>query len=353
LAERPGSNTPGMDLTCGHADSMDALSEILRSIKPQSARAGVMRLSEPWGFSTPKGGELVGPTTVVYGNAVGEPCWVTLPERDTVLRLDPGDVILISCEHTLQSALDVPTVNIVELLWQSGLKANPQFNLHDEPNKPQHVRWGGSGCETRLLGFTFGQDRDFRLGNPLLRSLPPYILVRKDSSRQFPWIHAAIDFLASEPAESPGFTATVLPLSELVLVSIVRSHLLNEPDVTRGWLRGLTDPGIARALQAIHERPSAPWTVRALAEVAGRSRTSFAIRFAELVENAPIDYLNQWRMHLAAEQLLASRVNLAKLGSELGYASDTAFRNAFKRRYGVVPSRFRGTQAGVSAERNS
>jgi AraC-like DNA-binding protein len=329
---------------------MDALSEILRSIKPQRARAGVMRLTEPWGISTPQGGDVIGPTTVAYGNAAGEPCWVSMPERGKILRLDPGDVILISCEHALQSALDVPTINIVDLLWQAGLRADPHFNLHDEPNRPQHVRWGGSGRETRLLGFTFGQDRDFRLRNPLLRSLPPYILVRNGSSRQFPWIHAAIEFLASEPADSPGFTATVLPLSELVLVSIVRSHLLNEPDVARGWLRGLSDPGIARALQAMHERPGAPWTVLELAKVAGQSRTTFATRFAELVETSPIDYLHQWRMHLAAEQLLGSSPNLARLGSELGYASDTAFRNAFKRRYGVVPSRFRGAQVGEGHE---
>jgi AraC-like DNA-binding protein len=321
---------------------MDALSEILKSIKPRHARAGIMRLTAPWGLATPTGGDSVGPTTVAYGNAVGDPCWVTLPERGEVIRLDPGDVILVACGHTLQSAPDVPTVDLVELLWQAGRSADPHFNLHDEPTKPQHVQWGGGGRETRLLGLTFGQDQNFRHSNPLLRSLPPYFLLRNRGGRQFPWIHAAIEFLAAEPADSPGFMATMLPLSELVLVSIVRAHLVDDPDVARGWLRGLTDAGIARALQAMHEQPGVPWTVHTLAKLAGRSRTSFATRFTELVEIPPIDYLNQWRMHLAAEQLLASRVNLARLGSELGYASDTASRNAFKRRYGVVPSRYRG-----------
>lgn len=68
---------------------------------------------------------------------------------------------------------------------------------------------------------------------------------------------------------------------------------------------------------------------------------------------SPIDYLHQWRMHLAAEQLLTSRAHLARLASELGYASDTAFRNAFKRRYGVVPSRFRSAEETPGAERIS
>jgi AraC-like DNA-binding protein len=333
---------------------MDALSQILKSIKPQRARAGILRLTEPWGLSTPGVNHSVGPTTVAYGNAFGDPCWVTLPACGEVLRLDQGDVILLACEHKLQSALDVPTFDIVELIWSAGRQADPRFNLLDEPNKPQHVQWGGDGRETRLLGLTFGQDRDFLHRHPLLRSLPPYILLRHGSSRrQFPWMQAAIEFLASEPGDTPGFTATMLPLSELVLVSIVRSYLLNEPQVARGWLRGLTDPGIARALQAMHDKPGAPWSVRSLAEIAGQSRTTFATRFVELVETPPIDYLNQWRMHLAAEQLLASRANLARLASDLGYASDTAFRNAFKRRYGVVPSRFGRADAGDGAERSS
>jgi AraC-like DNA-binding protein len=129
-------------------------------------------------------------------------------------------------------------------------------------------------------------------------------------------------------------------LADLIFIGIVRSHVLGESKGTRGWLRGLGNPGIARALQAIHQNSSADWKVASLAQVAGMSRTAFAVRFAALVEETPIDYLTRWRMHLAADRLLRSRPNLTQLAFDLGYSSDAAFRDAFKRRYGVAPSRY-------------
>lgn len=319
---------------------MDSLSEILKSIKAHHSRAGIMRLSEPWGLAVEVS------MTAAYGVAAGGPCWVCLPDRGEAIRLDQGDIILVTVPHLLLSSLDVPPADLVDILMQRGRRTNPKFSLDDEPDGPQHLRWGGGGRETRMLGLTFGMVRDTR--NPLLRALPRCIVLRA-SSGQFPWMPGAIEFLTSGHADSPGYTATLRLLSELVLVSIVRSYLLNESQVAPGWLRGLTDPGIGRTLQAMHEKPGNDWTVRELAQVAGQSRTTFATRFAELLQVTPIEYLTQWRMHLAAEQLLASRANLSRLATELGYASDTAFRNAFKRRYGMVPSRFRGTGAAQPA----
>lgn len=310
---------------------MDALSEILKSIKSHHARAGIMRLSEPWGLAAGA------PVTVAYGNASGGPCWVGVQGRGEDIRLDRGDVILVKGPHSLRSSPGVPTADLIDILLARGRTADPQFNPADEPDSPQHLRWGGGGVETRMLGLVFAAGGD--VAHPVLKALPCCIVLRACNG-QFPWMPGAIEFLASEPANSPGYTATLRLLSELVLVSIVRSYLLNEAQFAPGWLRGLTDPGIGRALQAIHEKPGHAWTVRDLAQVAGQSRTVFAGRFSELLEVTPIEYLTQWRMHLAAEQLLASRANLSRLAATLGYASDAAFRNAFKRHYGVLPSRY-------------
>jgi len=141
-------------------------------------------------------------------------------------------------------------------------------------------------------------------------------------------------------------------LADLIFVSIVRSHLLGESKGSKGWLRGLGDPGVARSLLAMHQDPSAEWTVGSLAQLAGMSRTAFAMRFASLVEETPIDYLTRWRMHLAADRILRSRPNLTRLAFELGYASDAAFRDAFKRRYGIAPSRFAADAQRRESERD-
>lgn len=310
---------------------MDALSEILKSIKAHRAHAGIMRLTEPWGLATQFG------SMVMYGHAEGKPCWIGLLGRGEAVRLEQGDIILVNGPHSLQSSPDQPMDDLVDILLRRGLSSNPTFTLDEEPESPQHLAWGGGGAETRILGVVFAREG---VVNPLLNALPPYIVLRA-AHKQFPWMTGTVEFLSSAQADSPGYTATMRLLTELALVSIVRSYLLHDTQVTRGWLRGLTDPGIGRALQAMHQRPGHHWTVRELAQLAGHSRTTFANRFAELVEATPIGYLTQWRMHLAAEKLRTSKPNLARLALDLGYASDTAFRNAFRRHHGMVPSQFR------------
>lgn len=130
----------------------------------------------------------------------------------------------------------------------------------------------------------------------------------------------------------------------------MRAHPLGQPVRSRGWLRGLTDARIGRALQAIHQSPGDPWTVASLAARVGMSRTAFAGLFAELVETTPIGYLTRWRMHLAAQRIADAEMNLTQLAFELGYSSDAAFRDAFKRQYGVAPSRY-AEAAQAAAER--
>lgn len=310
---------------------VDALSEILKSLKMRHAAAGTMQLSAPWGLRV---ADFEAPTAHVLVD--GPAWWLRLPGREPVL-FEQGDIALFAGanQYCMSSAPDTPCEDMA-VAWRANGLVYPEV----EPASPVKFRWGGGGAVTRLLGFAFGLAGEQR--NPLRDALPEVIILRRADGGAFPWIRPAIDFLSAPDASSPGFQATSRLLAELVFVSIVRSHLLAEPHTTRGWLRGLTDPCIARALQAIHARPGADWTVGSLAQTAGLSRTKFATRFAELVEVAPIEYLTRWRMHLAAERIVTSHPNLTRLAFELGYASDAAFRDAFKRRYGVSPSRFAG-----------
>lgn len=305
---------------------MDALSEILKSMKMRHARAGTLCFTAPWGVAV----EAFDMPTA-YGVAAGGPCWLRVPDREAI-QLAQGDVVLVKGQHHLLSSPECPTVSIGDIWLACNL---PPLEPHQEPSAPLHIDWGAGGAETRMLGMAFGLVAGER--NPLVVSLPSCIVLR---SGRFPWIDSAIEFLASADAGSAGYSATARLLAELIFVTIVRSHLLSESKGSRGWLRGLTDPSIARALQAMHESPGDEWTVSSLARIAGLSRTAFAMRFADMVGITPIHYLTQWRMNLAAERILSSRTNLTQLAFELGYASDSAFRDAFKRHYGIAPSRF-------------
>lgn len=315
---------------------MDALSQILHALKTRHTAVGTLTLGAPWGLRID---DFTAPT--VYGLAAGAPCWLQLAGREAI-ELMPGDVALLSGveRYELLSAPGIAAEPLGPAWAANGL---PAFQAQSEPGAPLHFTWGGSGAGTTLLGLAFGLPGGPR--NPLLMALPPLIVWRRAQGGAFPWMRPAIDFLLAKEAQSPGFTATARLMAELVFVSLVRSHLLQAPADTQGWLRGLTDPCIARALQALHADPATDWTVATLAQVAGLSRTVFSTRFSELVGASPIEYLTRWRMHLAADRLSRERPNLTQLAFELGYTSDAAFRSAFKRYHGVPPSRY-----GLAAE---
>lgn len=66
---------------------------------------------------------------------------------------------------------------------------------------------------------------------------------------------------------------------------------------------------------------------------------------------APLVYLAQWRMRLAERALRDGDNAISSLGYSLGYASEGAFSNAFKRLVGEAPARYRAN-ARVSRATN-
>jgi AraC-like DNA-binding protein len=91
----------------------------------------------------------------------------------------------------------------------------------------------------------------------------------------------------------------------------------------------------------MHRDVAATWSLQALAEVAGTSRSVFAERFSRIVGVPPMQYLTRWRMQIAAHRLLDTTAKLIVVADEVGYDSEEAFSRAFKRIVGVSPSRWR------------
>jgi AraC-like DNA-binding protein len=81
--------------------------------------------------------------------------------------------------------------------------------------------------------------------------------------------------------------------------------------------------------------------VAELADHALLSRSAFARQFTDLVGQAPLAYLGDWRMALARERLRDTDARLAAISTSLGYASEFSFAAAFKRHHGVAPGRWR------------
>jgi AraC-like DNA-binding protein len=205
------------------------------------------------------------------------------------------------------------------------------------PSVTQQLTWGGGGALCRLLGLAF----TFRSGRSdfLLRALPQFIVLRRDDTRLLPLTHSAIDCLLND--DQPGYFAVADQLAELIVTSLIRSAVLSDTIPANSWMKSLQDRHISRALAAIHAAPQRAWSLKALAQEAHLSRSSFAERFNRLVGHTPMDYVNRWRMQLGADLLTETQTSVTLIAQQVGYQSDRAFRRVFKQQMGSSPVAYR------------
>jgi AraC-like DNA-binding protein len=206
---------------------------------------------------------------------------------------------------------------------------------------PFVIREDGGGRER--LGLVCGfLGCDVRPFNPLLATLPRLLHVRRESRPAGDPLGQLIDFTIAESRERrAGGECVRLRLSELMFVEVVRRHLATLPAEQRGWLAGLRDPTVGRALARLHERPAHPWTLESLARDVGVSRSVLADRFAHFAGLPPMQYLTRWRMQVAARLLAEGVAKVSAVALEVGYDSEAAFGRAFKKTAGVPPGVWR------------
>jgi AraC-like DNA-binding protein len=142
-------------------------------------------------------------------------------------------------------------------------------------------------------------------------------------------------------APGPGSGTLLAKLAELLFVEAMRRYVEALPEEQTGWLAGLRDRYVGRALTLMHERPAHDWTVDDLSEQVGLSRSALAQRFANLLGAPPMQYLTRWRLVLAAAALRSGNRAIARVAEESGYESESAFNRAFKREFGMPPAAWR------------
>jgi AraC-like DNA-binding protein len=189
------------------------------------------------------------------------------------------------------------------------------------------------------------------IGRGLLEALPPILTLSAAANDP---LHDVIGLLSSELATSAPGQQTVLDrLLDVLLVLAMRACFQRNEHAPR-WYQASADPRLGPALSAMHSDPARPWTVPNLAAISGLSRAAFARIFQLALGQAPMQYLTEWRMTLARDQLRAGDLTLAQIGELTGYASPYAFAAAFRRHHGVPPGRWRqqevtGPQAAQAA----
>ncbi|WP_428391540.1 AraC family transcriptional regulator [Lichenicoccus sp.] len=309
---------------------MDPLTHILRSTRFRSPLIADLRLGidVSLGFAHQPG--------IPFHYVVEGSCRLAC-QRQSV-RLEAGDFVLLPRwpDYRVETGRGSQHIEIMDFAEQEGLAAD---YLKTGVDRALLTTVGGATAMVRLLSGIVtlaGQEH-----GPLMRNLPEITLVQNANAQNEAWLAAAIDLVSSEGSTpAPGFAAVAERIIELIFVMTLRRSLLGSAH-EKGWVRGLADPTISRALDAIHAEPARHWTLRDIAAASGRSRSGFAEHFRATMEETPFAYLARLRMHLASGMVEEGRRSIADVGASLGYRSSHAFARAFTETFGETPTQFR------------
>jgi AraC-like DNA-binding protein len=203
----------------------------------------------------------------------------------------------------------------------------------------RRVTHGGSGPRCTLICGDLRFDAGAR---HLLEHLPQLVHIPRSDRQSDARTHSLLEIFETESRNlGAGSVSVITRIADLLVVQALRHWLHSQTSPTASWIRGLSDPQVARALTAIHRHYGRKWTLNSLARHAGVSRSQFAKRFAELVGMTPIDYLTTWRMNKALQIMHGDRRGLDSIAHDLGYSSAAAFSKAFKRVHDKSPLEYR------------
>lgn len=334
--------------------SKDTLSELLRAVRLRGAIFYYVDGVSPWVAETPHAREFASKIfpgadhVIEYHVVTRGTCWGGIAGEEAV-QLQEGDVIMFpqGDAHVMASAPGMRARTVNKDVHFSPMPPQLPYVLTvrgDEVCTTDRLDGSGENRTTVVCGFLGCDARPF---NPLLSALPRRLHISKAAEKSG-WISQFIDVAVRETVEKrPGGEAMLERLSEMMFVDLVRRHLEALPPEQTGWLAGLRDRYVGRALAQLHERPSHRWTTDELGDAVGLSRSALYERFMQLVGHPPMHYLAQWRMQVASQLLLQSTLNVASIAQESGYESEAAFSRAFKRMVGMPPAAWRRQRAGT------
>ena len=328
----------------------DTLSDVLRSVRLRGALFYCLSYGDEWAAGAGPAKELAGSVipgaehVMEYHVLIKGSGWAAIVGEPPV-RLEAGDIVMFphGDAHVLSSAPGMRTQPL-DPKWVDATRNDPKpipiiFHTPTEfsygtpaPESPINLACGFLGCDLRPF-------------NPLITALPR--LLHLPAGGDGAWISQVMQqAIAASQNKRPGGDAVLERISEMMFVDAVRRYVERLPEASSGWLAGLRDRHVGRALALIHENPARAWTVDGLADDVALSRSAFYERFVRLVGQPPMQYLTQWRMQAAANLLRQSRAPVASIALDVGYESEAAFTRAFKRLVGKPPASWRRDQNG-------
>ncbi len=322
------------------AGRLDPVSDVLDTVRLRGAVFFLWEPGLPYGIGVAEGQRLcrhIQPRSdciISYHVVIDGPCWAAVNDEPPI-RLQTGDTLVLprGDAYKIASSPQYPTP-------EDEQASIAFFKAMSEGKMPAVVTDGGPGPQRNklicgFLGCAMGPY------NPLLLTLPRMMRVPAPESSSDP-LASLISFALTESRQSCGGERSLLSrLSEVMFVEVLRRYLRSGPTDDAGWLAGLRDPLVGRSLAILHQNVARPWTVQALARATGVSRSTLSKHFTKTVGVAPMQYLTQWRMQVAAHRLSEGGAKLIAVALDVGYDSEAAFSRAFKRVTGLSPRQWR------------
>lgn len=261
-------------------------------------------------------------------------CRMRLADGTETLEVDTGDLVLLPHDdrHLIGSDLRLAPVDMesAQLFAADAARGADLAAL----------RHGGGGTATHFVCGYVACNRSVL--RPLLDALPRMLRIPVGDGQAAGLLRELVRAGVSEStAMRPGGASMLAKLAELLFVEALRRYVESLPPRGRGWLAGVRDAHVGRALALLHGDPARAWTVDELAREVALSRSALAERFVALVGDSPMQYLTRWRLALAAQTLRANGTTVARVAERSGYESEAAFCRAFKREFGVSPTAWR------------
>lgn len=306
---------------------MDALSHILEDIHLSKAVYLYISGHGDWLVDQPQQ-----PAVQFYVVTAGEAC-VYL--HDKTILLKTGNILLIPSGIAHQIGHPNPRHSLAH----PDQIANQQLIFIENQEILLHIGVG----HTQAVVLAVHCLIDMEMSRPLLSALPQSFLLYGDGNNATPaWLELGLQFLGLETERNrPGRDTLLNRLANMFFIECVRDYVEQLPEESESWLTALRDPSLMTALSAIHNEPAHPWSVAELAGLACMSRSSFAERFTDVIGQPPLSYLSAHRLRAATRYLTQNYESIARISERVGYSSEAAFSQAFKRQYEMSPSQYR------------
>ena len=309
------------------APPSDPLGEALHMLRLTGTLYCRATMSAPWGLVMP---ELIDSMMIVI--VTSGRGWVELDGEFT--EVSQGSMVLL------------PTGPSFKLLSSPDAEATPLFDVPVQKVTERYeiMEHGGGGEITRATAGVV--QFDHVAGKRLVSQLPKLLKIDAWDDALGSWIQSTIGLISREAsALRPGGETVMTRLADILVIQAIRAWLDTAPEAQSGWLAALRDRQLGRALALIHRQPDEDWTLVTLAQAAGMSRSAFAARFTTLIGQPAMQYLAQWRMHLARARLIETGDPVGLIAEQVGYQSEAAFGRAFKQFFGVAPGGLRKSAA--------